>query len=95
MWRVRKCWVVAGEGWSRVAHLTPRMACKFAPFVATWLVVPPTQHSQDAFYEHYFESQREHIFRNVELLIYVFDIQTRDLEVLGAHWSCHTHTHCL
>lgn len=35
---------------------------------------------QDAFYEHYFESQREHIFRNVELLIYVFDIQTRDLE---------------
>ncbi len=36
---------------------------------------------QDAFYEHYFASQREHIFRNVELLIYVFDIESRDLEV--------------
>lgn len=35
---------------------------------------------QDAFYEHYFESQREHIFRDVQLLIYVFDIESRDLE---------------
>ena len=39
---------------------------------------------QDAFYENYFESQRDHIFRNVELLIYVFDIEStqvgRDME---------------
>lgn len=36
---------------------------------------------QDAFYENYFESQRDHIFRNVELLIYVFDIESREMEV--------------
>jgi len=36
--------------------------------------------SQDAFYENYFESQRDHIFRSVELLIYVFDIESRELE---------------
>lgn len=35
---------------------------------------------QDAFYESYFESQRDHIFRSVEVLIYVFDIQSRDME---------------
>ncbi|RHY93183.1 hypothetical protein DYB37_000413 [Aphanomyces astaci] len=35
---------------------------------------------QDAFYENYFESQRDHIFRSVELLIYVFDIESRELE---------------
>jgi len=35
---------------------------------------------QDAFYENYFESQRDHIFSNVELLIYVFDIESSQLE---------------
>lgn len=35
---------------------------------------------QDAFYENYFESQRDHIFRSVELLIYVFDIESREME---------------
>ena len=35
---------------------------------------------QDAFYTNYFKSQREHIFRNVELLIYVFDIESRNME---------------
>eukprot|EP00753_Platysulcus_tardus_P000962 PLAT10803.3.p1 GENE.PLAT10803.3~~PLAT10803.3.p1 ORF type:complete len:360 (+),score=168.74 PLAT10803.3:145-1224(+) len=35
---------------------------------------------QDAFYENYFESQRDHIFRNVKVLIYVFDIESRDVE---------------
>lgn len=34
---------------------------------------------QDAFYESYFESRREDIFRNVAVLIYVFDIESRDL----------------
>ena len=33
---------------------------------------------QDAFYENYFESQRDHIFRSVELLIYVFDIESEE-----------------
>eukprot|EP00741_Cyanophora_paradoxa_P007071 tig00001086_g6842.t1 len=31
---------------------------------------------QKTFMENYFESQRDHIFRNVEVLIYVFDIQS-------------------
>ncbi|RUS18665.1 Gtr1/RagA G protein [Endogone sp. FLAS-F59071] len=35
---------------------------------------------QDAFMENYFASQREHIFRNVEVLIYVFDVESRDIE---------------
>jgi len=34
---------------------------------------------QEAFMENYFESQRDHIFRNVQVLIYVFDIESRDL----------------
>lgn len=35
---------------------------------------------QDAFYESYFERDRETIFRSVELLIYVFDIESEDPE---------------
>ncbi|CAG8506185.1 2090_t:CDS:2 [Acaulospora morrowiae] len=35
---------------------------------------------QDMFMENYFASQREHIFRNVEVLIYVFDVESRDIE---------------
>ncbi|RKO96436.1 hypothetical protein CXG81DRAFT_27231 [Caulochytrium protostelioides] len=34
---------------------------------------------QDAFMEDYISSQRQHIFRNVEVLIYVFDIESREL----------------
>jgi Ras-related GTP-binding protein A/B len=33
---------------------------------------------QDAFMEGYFERQRDNIFRNVEVLIYVFDIESQD-----------------
>jgi len=33
---------------------------------------------QDAFMENYFESQRDQIFRNVEVLIYVFDIESNE-----------------
>jgi len=33
---------------------------------------------QDAFMENYFESQKEQIFRNVEVLIYVFDIESHE-----------------
>lgn len=35
---------------------------------------------QDRFMEKYFESQREQIFRNVQLLIYVFDISSTSYE---------------
>ncbi|KAI9173107.1 GTP-binding protein gtr1 [Blastocladiella emersonii ATCC 22665] len=35
---------------------------------------------QDSFMENYFTSQRDHIFRNVEVLIYIFDVESRELE---------------
>jgi Ras-related GTP-binding protein A/B len=35
---------------------------------------------QDRFMESYFESQREYIFTNVEVLIYVFDIESPERE---------------
>lgn len=35
---------------------------------------------QEAFMENYFTSQRDNIFRNVEVLIYVFDVESRELE---------------
>ncbi|XP_034342051.1 ras-related GTP-binding protein B isoform X2 [Arvicanthis niloticus] len=35
---------------------------------------------QDNFMENYFTSQRDNIFRNVEVLIYVFDVESRELE---------------
>lgn len=35
---------------------------------------------QDAFMETYLESQRDHIFRNVEVLIYVFDIESPEMK---------------
>ncbi len=42
--------------------------------------VPLRLDLQEAFMENYFASQRENIFRNVEVLIYVFDVESRDLE---------------
>jgi Ras-related GTP-binding protein A/B len=33
---------------------------------------------QDMFMEQYFQSQREHIFKNVEVLIFVFDVTSKD-----------------
>lgn len=30
--------------------------------------------------ENYFQAQRQSIFRNVEVLIYVFDVESRELE---------------
>ena len=30
--------------------------------------------------ENYFAAQRDHIFRNVEVLIYVFDVESREIE---------------
>ncbi|KAI7684777.1 hypothetical protein SSS_07585, partial [Sarcoptes scabiei] len=34
----------------------------------------------EAFMENYFASQRENIFRNVAVLIYVFDVESRELD---------------
>ena len=42
---------------------------------------------QDAFYENYFDSQRDHIFRSVELLIYVFDIESSDAQKDNDHFA--------
>lgn len=36
---------------------------------------------QQQFYESYFDSQRDTIFRNVEVLIYVFDVDSGDFEL--------------
>jgi Ras-related GTP-binding protein A/B len=35
---------------------------------------------QDLFMEQYFQSQRDHIFKNVEVLIYVFDVTSKDFK---------------
>ncbi|KAJ1530026.1 hypothetical protein HK096_008900, partial [Nowakowskiella sp. JEL0078] len=35
---------------------------------------------QEVFMQNYIASQRDHIFRNVEVLIYVFDVETREFE---------------
>jgi len=44
---------------------------------------------QEAFMENYFASQRDNIFRNVELLIYVFDVESREREKdLHYYQSC-------
>lgn len=42
--------------------------------------VLPLPIRQDTFMENYFTSQRDNIFRNVEVLIYVFDVESRELE---------------
>ena len=42
---------------------------------------------QDAFYESYFERDRETIFRSVELLIYVFDIESESPEKDFDHFT--------
>src|SRR5436190_1423897 len=36
--------------------------------------------SQDAFMENYLSQQRQHVFSNVGVLIYVFDIESRDFD---------------
>lgn len=35
---------------------------------------------QEGFMENYFSNQRDNIFRNVEVLIYVFDVESKELE---------------
>lgn len=44
---------------------------------------------QDMFMEQYFQAQREHIFKNVEVLIFVFDVTSKDFAGDLAHYeSC-------
>ncbi|UYV82202.1 RRAGB [Cordylochernes scorpioides] len=44
---------------------------------------------QEAFMENYFVNQRDNIFRNVEVLIYVFDVESRELDKdLHYYQSC-------
>ncbi|XP_014245905.1 ras-related GTP-binding protein A isoform X1 [Cimex lectularius] len=44
---------------------------------------------QEAFMENYFVSQRDNIFRNVEVLIYVFDVESREIDKdLHYYQSC-------
>ena len=67
--------------------------CFLFYFNTIWFILDPilvTVHSettvfkfnfrQEAFMENYFASQRDNIFRNVEVLIYVFDVESRELE---------------
>ncbi|TRY91134.1 hypothetical protein DNTS_020423 [Danionella cerebrum] len=73
----------------------PARPFKGLPIVSQFstLCVEPLSHSehsaplyesavdgQDTFMENYFTSQRDNIFRNVEVLIYVFDVESRELE---------------
>jgi Ras-related GTP-binding protein A/B len=43
---------------------------------------------QDHFMQHYFESQRDTLFRNVQVLIYVFDINSDDQKDMKYYKSC-------
>ncbi|KAJ3215285.1 hypothetical protein HDU67_000629 [Dinochytrium kinnereticum] len=44
---------------------------------------------QEVFMENYIASQRDHIFRNVEVLIYVFDVESREIEKdMNYYLSC-------
>lgn len=46
---------------------------------------------QEAFMENYFASQKDNIFRNVEVLIYVFDVESREIDRdLHYYQSCLT-----
>jgi hypothetical protein len=52
--------------------------------------------SQEVFMENYITSQRDHMFRNVEVMIYVFDVESRDLEKdLHYYQSCVSVFFCL
>ncbi|KAA3676523.1 Ras-related GTP-binding protein A/B [Paragonimus westermani] len=51
--------------------------------------VPDELNRQDGFMESYFVNQRETIFRNVEVLIYVFDIDNQEVtKDLSYYRSC-------
>eukprot|EP01156_Anaeramoeba_ignava_P021289 Anaeramoba_ignava/c18659_g1_i1.p2 GENE.c18659_g1_i1~~c18659_g1_i1.p2 ORF type:complete len:106 (+),score=27.28 c18659_g1_i1:7-324(+) len=41
---------------------------------------------QDSYLENFFGSQRDRVFRNVEVLIYVFDVTRKDTEKVKFHF---------
>jgi Ras-related GTP-binding protein A/B len=43
-----------------------------------FFLFPSSTGGQEAFMENYFDSQRDHIFTSVELLIYVIDVESRE-----------------
>ena len=44
---------------------------------------------QEAFMECYFATQKDNIFKNVEVLIYVFDVQSADLDKVRRQTTWH------
>ena len=82
-----------GSGLLHDGIATGRTALSLTPWCAYGLSLP--QHitspsnmclhcgvpgRQETFMENYFASQRHNIFRNVTVLIYVFDVESRELE---------------
>jgi Ras-related GTP-binding protein A/B len=56
------------------------MHCSFSLLHLKLLGLLLMLHSQDAFMENYLSQQRQHVFSNVGVLIYVFDIESRDFD---------------
>ena len=68
-----------GSGQTLLFFLLTYLFPKKSPFYFAWpfnLFLT----RQEAFMENYFTSQRDNIFRNVEVLIYVFDVESRELD---------------
>ena len=54
-------------------------------------ICPLHTRRQEAFMENYFTSQRDNVFRNVEVLIYVFDVEAiMYATLLGLHMLLHS-----
>jgi len=54
--------------------------------VGLWRVsIVISKYRQDRFIEQYVGSQREIIFKNVAVLIYVFDVTSKEIEVIPIH----------
>lgn len=90
-WRGALPCTVSGQSGSKPVGLW-RVNCIYSLFTIFWPTfiiwsqsvkhcsVLPLPFRQDTFMENYFTSQRDNIFRNVEVLIYVFDVESRELE---------------
>lgn len=77
MGRVTVKWV--GLQSNRLSCTVCTTACIAEVFHPNCFTVP-YPHRQEAFMENYFTSQRDNVFRNVEVLIYVFDVESREIE---------------
>lgn len=66
-----------------ISHVAPFLTMLRETWLPSWessCFVALLLLRQDTFMENYFTSQRDNIFRNVEVLIYVFDVESRELE---------------